>query len=367
MTHRLHRLLPLVALLGALVVGCGGDDSAEAARTPPKFFGVVPQGAPPSPQDYRKMGKGDVGTMRFLVPWGNVQPRASSCCNWSVIDGKVGGAAARGVKALPYIYGAPRWVADKPARAPLKSRADQRAWKKFLRAFVQRYEQGGKYWTNPSLYRAQHPGRKSVPVRAVQIWNEQNSPVYWKPRPEPRQYGKLLKISEDAIQSANRSMRILSGGMFFSPDKKKAIHADRFLRRLYTVKGVKKAFDIGAVHPYAGHIRGVKAQIKLMRKVMKNAKDGRTKLWVTEIGWSSRGPKSHELVKGPKGQARMLTKAFRLLRDKRKSWRIAGVNWYSWRDVTQAQAPCIFCFGSGLNHTNGKSKRAWRAFKRFSR
>ena len=93
MTHRLHRLLPLVALLGALVVGCGRDDSAEAARTPPKFFGVVPQGAPPSPQDYRKMGKGDVGTMRFLVPWGNVQPRASSCCNWSVIDGKVGGIA----------------------------------------------------------------------------------------------------------------------------------------------------------------------------------------------------------------------------------------------------------------------------------
>ena len=366
MIHQPHRFLPLLVLLGTLLMGCGGNDSAAAARFPARFYGVVPQGNPPGPQDFRKMGNGGVGTMRFMVPWATVQPQAGACCNWSLIDHKVGAAAANGIQSLPYIYGTPGWVNDRPARPPITTEADRRAWKRFLIAFVQRYERRGAYWTNPSLYRAQHPGARPVPVKAVQIWNEQNSPVYWRPRPKPAEYGKLLKISHDAIQGANRWMKVLSGGMFFSPDKRTAIHADRFLGRLYKINGVKQAFDIGAIHPYAGGIHGVKAQIKLMRKVMRKARDRKTKLWVSEIGWSSRGPRSNPLIKTPKGQARMLNKAFRLLRHNRKRWHIAGVNWYSWRDVGQSQAPCQFCFASGLLSRDGKGKPAWRAFKRFA-
>jgi hypothetical protein len=366
MTHRPHRLLPLLALLGALLVGCDGNDGAATVRTPSKFYGVIPQGAPLTPHDFQTMGKGGVGTLRFLVQWGAVQSQADSCCNWSQVDLKVGAAAANGIQALPYVYGTPGWVNDTPGSAPIQTKAERRAWKKLLTALVQRYGRGGTYWTNPTLYEAQHPDATPVPVTAVQIWNEQNSPVFWKPRPNPAQYGRLLKISHEAIRAASPSMKILDGGMFFSPAKPTAIHADRFLQRLYKVKGVKKAFDIAAVHPYAGSIAGVTAQIELMRKVMRKAKDGNTRLWVTEIGWSSRGPKSNPIIKNPKGQARMLTKAFTLLRDKRTQWHIAGVNWYSWRDVSPSQAPCQFCYGSGLLSKDGKPKPAWGAFKGFT-
>jgi hypothetical protein len=162
-------------------------------------------------------------------------------------------------------------------------------------------------------------------------------------------------------------MKILDGGMFFSPSKREAIHADQFLRRLYEVEGVKEAFDIAAIHPYAGQIGGVKEQIRVMREVMRKAGDGKSGLWVTEIGWSSRGSRSNPVIKNPKGQARLLTKAFALLRNNRERWRIAGLNWYSWQDVPRSQAPCEFCYGSGLLSTDGEPKPAWRAFQSFTR
>jgi polysaccharide biosynthesis protein PslG len=366
MTHRFRGLLPLLAVLGTLLAGCGGSDGGVASGPPPGFYGVIAQGGPLSKQAFQKMGRGSVGTLRSLVQWGAVQPQAGVCCNWSSVDFKVGAAAANGIQTLPYVYGTPGWV-DNPGVAPITTKADQRAWKGFLTAFVQRYGPGGTYWTDPSLYQAQHPDATPVPVKAVQIWNEQNSPVFWHPRPDPAQYGQLLKISHDAIQAADPSIKILDGGMFFSPDKPTAIHADRFLQRLYEIKGVKQAFDIAAIHPYAGDIGGVQAQIELMRKVMKKAGDGSKQLWVTEIGWSSRGPKTNQLIKNPTEQAQLLTKAFTLVTDRREQWRIAGVIWYSWQDVSKSQAPCQFCYGSGLLSTDGKPKPAWRAFERFAR
>jgi polysaccharide biosynthesis protein PslG len=312
------------------------------------------------------MGRGGVGTLRFLVQWGAVQPEAGTCCSWSSVDLYIGAAAANGVATLPYVHGAPGWV-DRPGRAPVETSADRQAWKSFLTAFVQRYGRGGSYWTDPSLFQAQYPDATPLPVRAVQIWNEQNSPVFWPPRPNPAQYGQLLKISHEAIKAADPSMIILDGGMFFSPSKREAIHADRFMRRLYKVEGVKEAFDIAAIHPYAGQVGGVKEQIKVMREVMRQAGDGKSGLWITEIGWSSRGSRSNPVIKNPEGQARLLTEAFELFRNNRQRWRIAGVNWYSWRDVIRSQAPCEFCYGSGLLSTDGEPKPAWRAFRSFTR
>jgi hypothetical protein len=366
MTRSLRGLLPILAVLGGLLAGCGGNDGEVTLRAPSKFYGVIPQGGAPSKQEFQMMGKGGVGTLRFLVQWATVQPGADTCCSWWLVDYKVGAAAANGIQALPYIHTTPGWV-NESGSSPVETKEDRQAWKRFLTAFVQRYGRGGEYWTNPSLYREQFPDATPVPVKAVQIWNEQNSPVFWKPRPDPVQYGELLKVSHDAIQAADPSMKILDGGMFFSPAKRLAIHADRFLERLYEINGVKEAFDISAVHPYAPGIRGVKTQIELMRRVMMGAGDGNTPLWVSEIGWSSHGPKSNPLIKSPKVQAQLLTDAFKLLRDKREQWQIAGVNWYSWEDVSKSQAPCEFCYGSGLLSKDGKPKPAWRAFQRFTR
>jgi polysaccharide biosynthesis protein PslG len=364
MSYRPHPFVPLVAVLGTLLAGCWGGGGSDAAGVPSSFYGVISQGGPLSDRDLQEMENAHVGALRFAVPWSTVQPRADTCCNWSLIDRKVGTAATHGIQALPYIYGTPGWVNDRPAEPPVNTKAGQHGWKEFLTTFVQRYERGGVYWTNPSLYRAQHPDAAPLPVTAVQIWNEQNSPVFWQPRPDPAQYAELLKISYDAIHAANPSIKILDGGMFFSPAKRTAIHADRFLERLYQVRGVKRAFDISAIHPYAGGIGGVRAQIELMRQVMRKAGDARKKLWVTEIGWSSQGPSSSPLIKSPDGQARMLTQSFRLLRQQRSRWRIAGIVWYSWRDVSPA--PCEFCAGSGLLTKNGKPKPALRAFERMT-
>ena len=54
--------------------------------------------------------------------------------------------------------------------------------------------------------------------------------------------------------------------------------------------------------------------------------------------------------------------ALRLLLAKRRSWRIAGVYWFTWQDAAAADPHCAFCEGAGLFDRDGKPKSAWWAF-----
>ena len=60
-----------------------------------------------------------------------------------------------------------------------------------------------------------------------------------------------------------------------------------------------------------------------------------TPLWVTELGWGSGRPDRFGLSKGPVGQARLLTAAFKLILDHRKAWNVQRLFWFDWRDPEQ--------------------------------
>jgi hypothetical protein len=346
------------ALVAVLVAIPSLAPPAEAQNR--AFYGVNTQGSLGG-GDYNRMRRGGVGTLRFMVSWRIVEPSPGDY-RWGGTDQIIGNAAARSIRALPFVAAPPNHVRTPPTRA-----ADRRAFRRLMRAMARRYGPGGAYWRGP--YQAQHgSGARPRPVRAWQLFNEQNGRAFWGGKPRPRPYGRLVKMGASGVRSQNPRAAIVLGGMFGTPSGSGSISSWRYLNRLYRVKGIKRAFNAVAVHPYSPNLRGIRYQMRRVRNVMRRNNDGRKAIRVTEIGWGSqRG--GHSLLKGPKGQARMLRRSFRLLtrhRNRRQGWNVGGINWFSWQD---GGPTCPFCESSGLfsGPPNDRTpKRSWRAFRRVA-
>jgi hypothetical protein len=323
-----------------------------AARTPAGFFGVVANG-PLVAGDYARMGSGGVGKLRFLLSWRDVQP-APGTFDWSRVDAIVAGAAEQGIEPLPFVFGSPAWIGEE-ARPPLGSTAERQAWQAFLTAAVERYGRGGSFWA----------GRGGQgPIADWQVWNEPNYPLYWQPRPLPRDYAELLDLSAAAIRGADPRARILLAGV---ASVRTGPTPWDYLRKLYRVRGVERDFDAVALHPYSPNMIGVEYQLAQVRQTIVRAGDRRTPIEVTEIGWGSDGPKESPLVKGREGQARVLARAFELLRRKRERFRIGSVQWLSFQDAAESEPGCGFCQHTGLFTLEREPKPSWREFRRLAR
>jgi hypothetical protein len=379
---------PLLRSLCLGLLATAAVAAPTAAHAAPISYGVVTQGYPQDVRDFefRLMGRGDIATVRFLAHWPLIQKAPGPClpgpyeppaneCDWSSLDRMVGAAAARGTASLPFLYGAPGWTESNDGEPesvetrvpPIETEADRAAWQAFVRAALQRYGPGGVFWAPDGGYASQHPGAAPLPIRDWQVWNEPSSPAYYWPKPSAAGYADLLGLAADVIREQDPSARILLAGLFGTPGGGPGgIFLPRFLDRLYDVQGVEEDFDAVALHPYSPGIDGMKAQIELARREMRQAKDAATDLWVTELGWASDGPKEIQAVKSERGQARTLTRAFMLLRANRGRWNVIGVNWFSLRDTPKRKSPCPGCPYTGLLERDGEPKPAWRAFVKFS-
>ena len=349
----------LIALLAA---------ASASAKAPREFFGVVPQGSLTS-QDFERMGQGQVGSLRLEIFWAAANP-SPGVYEWGPIDALVGDAARNDIRLIPFVYSTPQWVAQldghdcSPAEclsfAPQKAEALE-AWKTFLREAIGRYGPNGSFWTlNPLV--------PKKPIEIWQIWNEQNSPSFYKPKPNVKKFAKLLKASDEAISATDPSAEVILGGMFGTPlgGQKPGISAWKFLRKLYDIKGAKGDFDGVAPHPYASQLSNVRAQVELIREEMKAGGDRNAELWVTEVGWASDGP-ANPLNKGENGQARQLKELYQFFINKRGPWNVETVDWYSWRDNPDTNAGlCEWCAYSGLFTEDLTAKPAWREFVKFT-
>jgi Glycosyl hydrolase catalytic core len=351
-----------VAAVAALAVALSLATSAAAA--PPRtFYSVAPQ-TELTAQDYSLMGQGKVGMLRIMINWPAVQPLGPGSFDWSSVDGTVAEAARNGVEVLPFLYGTPTWVAtgldgfscgDCVAYAP-KGPAAQDAWAAFVGAAVDRYGPNGSLW-------AENPDLPKVPIDVWQIWNEQNSPSFYKPKPKVKPYAKLLAASATAIRSRDPGADVLLGGMAGLPGVKKATTAWDYLGKLYDRKGAKKNFDGVAPHPYGAKMKKVIEQIDLIRKEIKRGRDKNVDMWVTEIGWGS-AKGGNPLNRGPKGQATRLKEAYKYFRKRRNKLNVETVTWFSFKDAPSAI--CKWCPSSGLFNQALAPKRSWAAFTKLT-
>jgi polysaccharide biosynthesis protein PslG len=349
--------LMVVASLAILVplIAAGG----AGASVPHSFFGAVPwisfQGA-----DYQRLQQANVRNTRTPFHWDTIEPRRGEF-RWNETDRFVGALAFIHVRVLAFLNNSPIWVSpESDVKPPLGSKKKQRYWKRFVKACVERYGRGGTFW------RA-HPGVPKVPITTWQIWNEPNNPKYFSPRPKPKAYAKLVRISRRAARSEDKHAKIVLAGMFGNPEPKRSITASKFLSKFYRAKGAKRLFNAVAVHPYAPTVRNLKKQMSKLHKVIKRHHDN-ANMWITEMGWGSAPPeKKWPLLKGVKGQKKMLKKSYRTLIHNRKRWRLKRVYWFLWRDpASDAEVNCSFCASSGLFTHDYQPKPSWNAFLRIT-
>lgn len=321
--------------------------AAAAAPLPRGFFGVVPQ-ARPSAGDLQRMA-GTVETLRFPIYWASCEPRPGEF-DFSLPDAEIAAAAAHGLRVVPFVYGTPSWLSADPARPPLDGRG-LRAWRGFLRRLVGRYGPAGSLWSGTA---------RRLPVRRWQIWNEPNFRLFWHPRISPRGYAKLLAAAAAAVRGADPGAQIALAGI---APVGAGMKTWTFMERLLRVPGVRRDFDLAALHPYAASMASMVYQLRRVRATMRAAGAGRKPLLVSEIGVASAGTYPSAFVKGPVGQAEFLREAFARLVAMRHRWRIAGVYWYAWQDQPSPDPHCSFCQGAGLVDLAGRPKPAWKAYR----
>jgi hypothetical protein len=340
----------LCAAVATVLLACSATATAAAtANEPPRqqFFGVVPQ-APLKTKDLALM-TGVVGTLRIPIYWSESEPSPGEY-DFAALDAQIGAATAHGIRVQPFVYGTPAWIAADPALPPLSSRANV-AWVTFLHVLVKRYGSGGEFWAGRT---------KREPITLWQIWNEPNFVLFWRPWPNPQAYARLLRHSAGAIRGADPHARIVLAGV---APVNGGIKTWVFLRRLLRVAGVRRDFDIAAVHPYSVSLPELEFQLRKVRGAMAEARLGSRPLLVTEMGVASQGHYPSAFVKGPTGQAEFLRGAYARLLEMRRRWRIAGVDWFTWRDVSRPDPHCAFCEGAGLLDVSGRPKPAWWAFR----
>ncbi len=352
-----------VAAFGVLAV------ASPALAVPAKFWGVVPQ-ANPTLEELQRLKRGGVDSIRVPISWGSVQPERGAGLDWSSADGFVETAVAAGIEPFPFLSTAPVWAVPvdrrfgSPRFLPVRNGLQRAGWKRFVRGAVLRYGPRGSFWSeNPQLPRR--------PIRVWQVWNEPNF-KYFVARPNPAEYGKLVKLTYAAAKSADRGARLVLGGLFARPIEatlkvrpRQAYFASTFMRQMYRrTPGVGSKFHGVALHPYTGSWRNLPARIEEFRRALRPFGGDRKPLYLTEVGWSSEPPRrGNSFAKGLRGQARELTGAFRLFRANQRRWRLQRIYWFSINDYAGL---CNFCGGSGLFADGFRPKPAWRAYVRFA-
>ena len=347
----MHRraALALAALATVLLAGCGGGDEkgtgGGAAEANDPFYGVISAEPLPGEAQLAQLGGGGVGTLRINLAWGSVQSGPDAPYDWSHYDPVVREAAENGIRVLATVYSTPIWAASTAEIPPLGS--NLRGFEDFSRAAVERYGAHGTFW-------GEHPGVPKLPVVDWQLWNEPNSPLFWKPSPDAGQYLRLLRGFDSAMKGADSGARILLGGLFPTPAG--GIRIDRFLADLYA-GGARHLFDAVAIHPYARRPRDALDRVAQLRDVMRRFGDADKPTWITEVGWASRG-RPPGLVVGAAGQADYLRQTFELAAADRDRLGIAGVVWYSLNDTPGP----IWVGHCGLFSLEGQPKPSWLAF-----
>lgn len=349
--------------------------ASAAQALPAGFWGVVPQ-SNLTPDQYQRLGTGGAESVRIPVGWGSVQPTKNGPFDWSSFDSQVEAAAKAGIKVLPFLSGAPEWAVPAkrvpgagglkaPARLPV-SGAGRTGWVAFVTAAVARYGPTGSFWS-------ERPGVPKLPIRVWQIWNEPNF-KYFIAKPNPAEYGKLVKLSHTALKAADPGAQVVLAGLFSRPKgarnaagKHKSLnwYASDFVDRMYeTTPGLKTRYSGAALHPYTINARELPEVTEEFRNVLAENKDAGKGLWITELGWSA-GPKSRGnlFAKGPAGQARELKTSLTLLRNKQVKWKLKSVFWFS---VDDAPGACNFCSHSGLFAPGFTPRKSWFEFVKLA-
>ena len=286
-------------------------------------------------------------------------PPTSGKYNWTYWDLEIQRLAHSRIRSLPVLMGVPEWLSPMPNTPPTTTARGRKAWKEFVTAAVKRYGPHGVFWKeNPKL--------PYLPAKAWQVWNEPNFPKSWIPKPSPKGYADLLRISARAIRKVNPHLKVVLAGLGPGLSGGGKYPSWVFLKQLYKL-GASPNFDVAAVQGYYTDAAGAEGQIEDFAHVMRAHHDRKTPLWVTETGWSSSVAPGHRWAAGSEAkQADLMRQLFHWVVRNSKPLHIAALFWFDWRDILN-NAPGSPTLNFGLRHNDGSVKPDWHVFKRFAK
>ena len=272
-----------LALLLAPDAGATANPLSSRAAPAP-MLGVVAQASSIDRRETRRLRRAGVDTVRFIVPWGRVEPRLGTL-RWRFLDRRLLAAARAGAVPTAMVFGAPaEFGAGSPP--PTSSADELDAWLRFLDALVHRYGPGGDF-------RAAHPGTR--PVRRWQLWNEPNLTAFWGGQnPDPGEYVRLLDTGAERIRAIDPGATIVSAGL--SPAAR-GVDPLRFLAGMYDRWDELRSgpsFDELALHPYAGTVAASRRAIERAIALARRRQGEAPPISIAEIAWgSAAGRASH--------------------------------------------------------------------------
>jgi hypothetical protein len=220
---------------------------------------------------------------------------------------------------------------------------------------VRRYGPGGDFWgANPDI--PEHP------IRAWQIWNEPNLPVYWPDGPDPAAYVRLLDAVSRGIKRADSRASVVSAGL---SESRQGIPFEDFVRGMFEA-GAGDSLDVFALHAFARDAAGSAAAARTARSLLTELSSN-VPIWITEVGWASGGPAS-PFTPGPEGQAERIRAALHAFARRREELGLHGVIYFNWRDAPVYEGGGDF-FGlhTGLLDIDGHAKPALDAYRSVAR
>lgn len=346
----------VASALCAVAAGCGGT-SGSSGPVPRDFVGLstsgvlAEQGAARD-RDLRSIAATGAGIVRQRFDWALVERRPGHF-DLSMYDGIVSATSRAGLDLLPILFLPPRFRASGSPKSnpntvfPPRRDADMG---RFAAVLERRYGPRGTLWS-------EHPSLPRHPIRAWQVWNEPNLPVYWGGRPDASAYVRMLRAVGGALKRVDAGAQVVTAGL---PDSRLGVPLLRYLKQMYEA-GARGALDVVAIHPYAVDAEGALAGVQSARGVLERSGDGGVPIWITEIGWASGGPPSAFTV-GPDGQAKRVTKMLTELASRRRELGVRGVFYFTWQDVSAPPAQDFFGLHTGLRGADGRRKPAYEAW-----
>jgi hypothetical protein len=220
--------------------------------------------------------------LRFDMAWSAAQPDGPDSFRWERFDRIVDAAGRHGIRLLPVVSYTPAWARPDSCTYSFKcAPADPTQYADYMAALVRHYAPRG--------------------IHAWEIWNEPNISAFWQPAPDAAEYTELLKQAYLSIKREDPEATVVSGGLSPSANTVGRVEQRDFLEEMYA-SGAGDYFDALGYHPFSYPVLpsdvlwwsawSIMSDVDYsIRSIMLAHGDGDKKIWATEYGAPSAGPR----------------------------------------------------------------------------
>jgi hypothetical protein len=273
---------------------------------------------------------------RESFDWNRLEPR-QGWFEWAKFDQAVEVARAHNVSILGRLEFSAAWASSAPSSASATDRAfyppaSTATFAAYATAVVNRYKDRVHVW---------------------EIWNEENSAIFWKPAPSATAYANLLKAAYAAIKAADPTATVLIGGI---------VGFDRTFMDGIVAAGAWNSFDALAIHAYVAP----GPETSMYSTWLQNARayvdtKGPKPIWITEFGWSTySGSGSGYIGVSEATQAAYTARAY-------LSAAVAGVRGvFAYELMEHGTSTTSRLDNYGLIEASGRTKPAYSALRRVA-